>query len=97
MGISSYGLLLFLVIMIAVVSGFGSCAGYTVAGIEQAGISSEAPGLLGVVDWVWDSLQFMFHLSTFQVDNMPGFIGVIFVIMSLMTVFLIVKLIRGSA
>lgn len=97
MAISSYGLLLFLTVMIAVVSGFGSLAGYSVAGIQQAGLSGEAPGLLGVVQWIWDSVQFMFHLATFQVDNMPAFISMIFVIISLMTGFLIIKLIRGSS
>jgi len=97
MSITSYGLLLFLLVVIAVVSGFGSCAGYTVSGLEQGGMSAQAPGLLGVLDWVWDSIKFMFHLSTFQVDNMPAFISIIFVIMSLMTGFIIIKLVRGSS
>jgi len=97
MSITSYGLLLFLLVIIAVVSAFGSCAGYTVSGVEQAAVSTSAPGLLGVIDWMWESLKFMFNMTTFQVDNMPAFLSVIFIIMQLMTLFLIYRSIRGNS
>lgn len=97
MSITSYGLLLLLLVVMATVGGIGGYAGYTVSGVPQGGAMSEStPGILGVIEWVWDSIAFLFNMATFQVDNMPAVINVIFVVMSLMTVFLIVKLARGS-
>ena len=102
MGISKYGLLIFLLVVIFSVAGFGGYAGYTVDGVPQAGSldegvveSEEVPGILGVVEWVWDSVVFMFDMITFQVDGMPAFINTIFLLVGLLIVFLIVSLIRG--
>ena len=75
----------------------GSHFGYTVNGMpEGALISSGQPGLLGVVEWVWDSMVFMFQMVSFQVDNMPAAVSVIFVVMAIMTVFVIISLVRGN-
>lgn len=96
MGISSYGLLIFLLVVIFSVAGFGGCAGYTVEGVPKGGeLASGEPGILGIIEWVWDSMVFMFDMITFQVDGMPAFINTIFLILGLLSVFLIVKLIRG--
>ena len=96
MGITSYGLLIFLLITIFSVSIFGGYAGYTVDGVPVGGeLSTQEPGILGIIEWVWDSLNFMFHMITFQIDGMPAVINSIFLILSLLTAFLILRLIRG--
>jgi len=92
MNMTSYGVLLLLIVLITTVAGFGAYAGYTVSGIEQTNVSGGVPGILGIISWVWDSIEFMFHMITFQVDGMPAFISGIFLIMSLMGTFLIINL-----
>jgi len=97
MSLSKYSLLLGLLIVISFSGLIGSHFGYTVNGVPQgAGISETAPGILGVVEWVWDSMVFMFNMVVFRVDGVPAFVGVIFIVMSIMTVFLIISLIRGN-
>lgn len=96
MSISRYGLMALLLTIMATVSGFSSYAGYTVQGEPQGGLVASAPGILGVITWVWDSMKFMFQMVTFQVDNMPMVVSVIFGVMSFMVVFLIVSTIRGT-
>lgn len=96
MSISRYGLMALLLTIMATVSGFSSYAGYTVQGELQGGVAEGAPGILGVVTWVWESMKFMFQMVTFQVDNMPMVVSVIFGVMSLMVVYLIVSTIRGG-
>lgn len=95
---TSYALMMFLIVVQTVVGLFGGYAGYEVDGVPVAGeISEEAPGIFGIIEWVWDSLTFMFHMLTFQIDGMPVFISAIFIIMLLMSVYLIIRLVRGVA
>lgn len=96
MSISRYGLMALLLTVMAVVSGFSSYAGYTVQGELQGGVAEGTPGIFGVVTWVWNSMKFMFQMVTFQVDNMPMVVCIIFGVMSLMVVYLIVSTIRGG-
>lgn len=97
MHLTKYSVLLGLLIVQCFSGLIGGHFGYTVNGVPQGGaVSAVAPGILGVVEWVWDSMIFMFHMVTFQVDGMPAFVNIIFIIMSIMTVFLIVSLIRGN-
>lgn len=97
MGWSKYGLTALLLVVQSAVGLVGGFAGYQVDGVPVGGeMSSGSPGILGIVEWVWDSLVFYFHMLTFQVDGMPVPIGAIFIIMGLLTVTLIVNLIRGS-
>ena len=75
----------------------GSHFGYTVNGMPQgAALAEGAPGFLEFVTWVWNSMVFMFEMVSFRVDNMPVAVSVIFVIMAIMSVFLIISLIRGN-
>ena len=93
---TKYAVIMFLLVVQTVVGLFGGYAGYEVAGVPVVGdISEEAPGIFGIIEWVWDSLTFMFYMLTFQVDNMPVFISAIFVIMLLMSIYLVISLIRG--
>ena len=96
MSISAYGLLAFLLIMIGTVSGFASYAGFTVKGVPIGGEAISSTGLLGLVEWAWNSLVFLFTMSTFQVDDMPILLSGIFLIMELLAVFLIIRTIRGN-
>lgn len=96
MGMSKLDLLLLLLVIIFTVAGFGGCAGYTVNGVPQGGISEEDPGLFGVVEWVWDSASFMIAMATFSVDDMPAWMSGIFSVISLMAIALVVLIIRGG-
>jgi hypothetical protein len=97
MNLSKYNLLLGLLIVMFAVGGVGGHFGYSVNGVPQGGvIGGSSPGILGVVDWIWSSIGFLFSMVTFRVDNMPSFVSAIFVIMSIMVVVLIVSLIRGT-
>jgi len=92
-----YILLFSILVINLVTSQIGLLAGYTINGVAQAStFSDEAPGVFGIIEWVWDSMAFMFNLATFQVDNIPAILAGIFVIIQLMFVYLVVKLIRGN-
>lgn len=93
---NSYSILAFNLIVISVVAMFGGFSGYTVDGVPQGGAIESAPGLLSVVSWVWGSITFLFDMAFFRVDGMPEFMSLIFLLFTTLTVFLIVKLIRGS-
>jgi hypothetical protein len=98
MGWTNYALTALLVVIQGVVGLFGSYFGYTVDGVPMAGyVSGESPGIFGVVEFIWESIEFYFNMLTFQVDDMPIFIGMIFIIMGIMTVVLIINLIRGGS
>ena len=110
MNISKYGLLFFLLVVIVTVSIFGGYFGYEVSGVPKGfEVQARQPGwwtnviefwgLGGVGDTVaftMAAIGFLFCMATFQVDNMPVFISMVFVIMSLLTGFLIVNVIRGT-
>lgn len=97
MGITSYGLLIFLLIIIMSVAGFGSCAGYTVNGVPKAGeVTTENPGIFGVIGWAWGAIVFLFDMAVFRVDNMPEWVSTIFIVMGLLVLWMIIKLIRGT-
>lgn len=86
-----------LLTVIGVTGLVGSHFGYTVNGVPRgAGVAAGAPGILGIVEWVWSGIVFLFDMAIFRVDDMPIFIGMIFGIMSIMTIFLIITLIRGN-
>lgn len=92
-----YLILLAILIINFTVSQMGLFVGYTVNGVAvSSSVNSGAPGILGIIEWVWDSLGFMWNLITFQVDDIPSLIGAIFLIIQLMLIFIIIKLIRGS-
>lgn len=96
MSLSSYGLLIFLLLVIFSVSFFGSLAGYTVNGVPLGGsLSTEAPGIFGIIEWVWDSLEFLYNMMSFQIDGMPIYINMVFLGLSLLTSYLVLRLIRG--
>jgi hypothetical protein len=106
MNVTKYGLLIGLLIIMVVVGLFGGHFGYTVHGVPQGGQVYEEPDIggwlswvepiLGIVSWVWDGITFMWDMVTFQIDGMPVFISSVFLIMSLLSVFLILSLIRGT-
>jgi len=45
--------------------------------------------------WFFNSIGFLFRLVTFQVDGMPVFVSSIFVVISVLAVWLIVGVVRG--
>jgi len=95
---SKYDVLIGLVIVMITTGLFGNHFGYEVNGVPQGAAMTQGatPGLLGILDFAWDSIVFMFNMTTFQVDGMPVFMGAIFLVMGLSVVWLVVNLIRGS-
>jgi len=74
----------------------GGHFGYTVNGVPYGGTIAEGtPGILGLVEWVWNGIYFMFQMVTFRIDGMPVGVNCVFIVMSLLSIFLIVSLIRG--
>ncbi len=86
MQLTAYGLTFFLLVMDFTVGIFGGYAGYTVNGVPVA-----EGGSIGL-----DSFQFLFDMSTFQVDGMPAFLSAVFLIFNLLVVLLIIRLLRGN-
>ena len=94
---TKYAVLLAILIINFVISQVGVFAGYSINGVAQgSAFSGENPGIFGIIEWVWDSISFMFNLATFQVDNVPAVIAGLFIIVQLMFIYLVVNLIRGS-
>ena len=76
---------------------FGGALGVNISGgIETTTVSTQAPGILGALGWVWDSIAFFFAMIFFQVPGMPEWLSMIFLLMTLFMVYLLVKLIRGT-
>jgi len=108
--ISKYGLLLGLLIIMVVASIFGGHFGYSVSGVPHGWEAAQAGSswwgnvlefwgfgaVMDVVAFTLESINFMFNMALFRIDNMPAFISVIFLVMSLMTAYLIVNLVRGT-
>lgn len=94
---SSYAVLLGILTINVLVGYFGSKQGYTVNGVVQGGeYITDNPGLFGVVEWVWESLGFLWNMLTFSVDGIPALISWAFVVMQVMLLWLVVQLIRGN-
>jgi hypothetical protein len=95
--ITKYSLFTMLVIVQLTTALFGGHFGYTIHGAPSGAVlNSSAPGILGALGWVWDSIAFMFNMMTFQIDGMPAFISVIFIGMAILTAFIILNIIRGT-
>lgn len=92
MGWTKLGVLALFLVIIFTVSAFCSHFGYTVDGVPQAGFIEGQPGLLGAVQWAWDGLGFLFNMMTFQIDGVPELIGIIFIIMSILSLFIVVSI-----
>jgi len=56
----------------------------------------EAPGLLEIISWAWNGLGFLFGMILFQVDNVPPWQNLIFIIMALLIIWILLKWVRGS-
>ena len=82
---TSYGLLALLLVVTFTVGFFGGHFGYVVSGVPVE------PGSTSGLDW-----YFLYSLLLFRVDNMPAFISTIFLLIQVLSGFIIVKLVRGS-
>ena len=95
----SISVLIGILIIQLVVSIFGSHFGIggISAPVSDATVSTEAPGILGALGWVWESLDFWWKMNSFQVEDMPVFISAVFLLMTVTGVVLIIRLVRGVA
>lgn len=92
---SKEGILTFNLIVLISAAAFGGFAGYSVSGIDYS-ISTDLPGILGIVEWSWLSITFLFNMVTMQIDGIPYFLNAVFQFISIVTIWLIVTLIRGN-
>lgn len=106
MGWTKYGILIAIFCIIAVVSIFGSQAGYTVDGVPKGATEyvvedTDNPWIPNfienILDTVGESFGFLWDMLTFQIDGMPVFINFVFIGMSLVVLLILVSLIRGTA
>lgn len=93
---TAYSLFISLVTIQLVVGMFGGYAGYTAHGVPHEIASLVQPNLVTIATWVWNSVNFMWDMITFDIDGMPAFINMVFLLMAMSSVFLLVKLVRGS-
>lgn len=85
-------IIIFLLVII-----FGGNLGIQINGtINAPTVSSQAPGLLGVISWCWDGISFFFAMMAFQVPNMPQFISMIFLVVFLLMLWILLKWVRGT-
>lgn len=82
---SSYEVLLILLVMNLTIGLFGNHFGYSVNGVVV-----EAGNTLGL-DW-----GFLFNLLIFNVDGVPFFLSLVFLVMQVMAGMIIVNIIRGA-
>lgn len=53
-------------------------------------------GDTGFLSWLWRGISFFVMMITFQVPNLPVWISTIFIAMSLMILFVVIKWARGT-
>lgn len=84
------------IIIILVTGIIGSYAGFEINGIQHGGATLTNPGLLGLLDFLWDAGGFLLALTVNAVTNVPLFLTVIFDFIALSTVFVIILIVRGN-
>lgn len=89
---SRLAILTLLFVIIFTVSIFGGRFGYTVNGVPQGGTVEGKPGILMAIIWGWNALQFFFDMIFFQVDGMPEVFSFIFLLMALISIYILVSL-----
>lgn len=95
---TKYAVLAGLVIVILVTGLFGNHFGYTVAGVPQgAEVAEGEPGILGALEYAWDSVVFLVNMVAFRIDGMPVWVSSIFIFMGIMTLIILASLVRGTS
>jgi hypothetical protein len=84
---NSYVVVTVVAVLDLVVAFFASMVGYTVNGSVTAGSAT----------WSWtDMVGFLWDMISFNIDGMPFLISAAFIVMNLLSLFVLVKLIRGT-
>jgi hypothetical protein len=94
------GVFIVMTMIILIVSIFGGHFAFAVSGVPQgsdATVSSNAPGILGILGWIWDSVKFFFLLLGFSVAGVPAIFSVVWLFFVLVYIWIIVRLIRGAS
>lgn len=83
MGWTKIGLLLLILIFIFTVNYFGGHFGYTVHGVPKGGsVGGSTPSIF--------DLSFMWDLMSFQIDGVPEYLSIVFIIISLLALYILV-------
>lgn len=73
----------------------GNNVGFTVSGIHYT-ISDNSPGILGVIEWFWESAVFLFSLLTWRLDGCPAIMHVFYDFIFVIMIWIILSTTRGS-
>lgn len=102
---SKYAILVLCTVVILTTGFVGGKVGYTVNGVPHGGtdyVEAQTdnpwiPNFIeGIIDALGDAFGFLWDMLLFNIDDVPYFINMIFVVMSLVVLFIIVSLVRGT-
>lgn len=90
-------IILFVLIVMAIVSLFFGALGLGFHGTIDKPVvdSGHSPGLFEIISWAWNGIGFIFGMMFFQVDNVPPWQNMIFIIMALLLLWIVLKWVRG--
>lgn len=90
-------LLVICLVIIACIMVFGGNLGLSYSGtIDKPESNTEQPGLLNLFDWIWTGVGFYFQIISFSVPDMPYWVSLIFLIITLIPLVLLLKFVRGT-
>ncbi len=87
------------VLIIACVIIFGGNLGLTIYqadAIETPVVPTVQPSALALFDWIWQGVSFFFAIISFTVPGVPYIISIIYIIITLMPAFILLKFVRGT-
>lgn len=85
---SKYDVIIMIIILIIVTSILGGVFGYTVNGVPSH--PDEDTNILV------DGIVFFYSMMSFQIDNMPIYVGAVFWVLSLLSLYLLYNALRGN-
>ena len=91
-------IIILVLIIMALVSVFFGSLGLGFNGIiEKPAIETgHSPGITEIISFGWNGIGFIFGMMLFQVDNVPAWQNMVFIIMSLCLLWVFLKWLRGS-
>lgn len=88
-------LLCVIIVLVAVI--FGGHIGIAVSGgIDKPEIAASQPNIFNVFGWIWQGIKFYFQIMAFQVPGCPAWLSAIYLLIPIVTGFIILKFVRGT-
>lgn len=64
--------------------------------INTPGLSHDTPNPVNFFGWLWQGIAFYFAITSFSVPGMPYEVGLIYIIVTLLPAFILLKFVRGT-